>query len=141
MFEERDPDRPCPEINPGMVLKIGQHLHHVGPERRNALERFWVVVKEVAPDGTLIVRVDNDLKLSNLPRGRLIRVHRKHILEAATRTDESDFAKALQDAYHSGTPNPVRTAARGWREKRLASGVAIHSNPRAVLLLGDTVLT
>jgi len=47
----------------------------------------------------------------------------------------------VRDAYRSETPNAVRTAAQGWREKRLASGVAIHSNPRAVLLLGDMVLT
>ena len=140
MFEERDPDRPCPDISPGMVLKIGQHLHHVGPERSDALERFWVVLEKVTAGGSLIVRVANNLKLSNLPRGRLIKVHRENVLEAASTADTNAFSKALQDAYHSGTPDPVRMAAQGWHEKRLASGAGVPSKPATTLLVGDMVL-
>ena len=117
-FEVRDKNRKRPQVEPGVLIKVGVRG-----------ERFWCKVKRVRKDGAIVAIVDNELLKSPWKVGHEIVVLLEHVLETSDPNDMT-FASLLSVWGSS-------EAAMLWREMRLMDGSGAKAKPKAFFVLPD----
>ena len=118
-FEVRDERLKRPNVNAGMLIKVGIRG-----------ERFWCRVKGMLDDGAIVAIVDNDLLRSPWRCGDEIVVQLTNVLEVSDPNDMT-FAGLL------ATLSSVSDAAIVWRELRLRDGSGVRAKPKTCFVLPD----
>ena len=118
-FEVRDERLKRPNVNAGMLIKVGIRG-----------ERFWCRVKGMRDDGAIVAIVDNDLLRSPWRCGDEVGVQLTNVLETSDPNDMT-FASLL------ATLGSKKEAAMVWRELRLRDGSGVGAKPKTFLVLPD----
>ena len=118
LFEQRHKSAAQPSVSIGTWLKVGVRG-----------ERFWVRVKRMRGDGSLVGVIDNDLLKSPWRRGDELVLQRSHVLETTEPADGNTF-RNLVAMFGS-----VAEAAVVWRNLRMIECVAVKPKPGPMFVL------